>query len=303
MSSQKEKDIKRKMRVILLVIIGGTAFVVSILINIFGITSVINKDTNSSGMAGFSVRITGDEKNDNLKETKVDENGKIAEDDILINSLPIITLKNNNWDRLNSKFSGFQLDEEGNAIFEEGYKLYCNGKYVNYVVFNSDYKDEVLGKITVGTDFKTIEKKLGVPTFKTKNYLGYKTKEVYVFFYENEIAVYPNRKISNDSLEELFSDYIEKKYEKERTYFLVDIRNNFEDIKIEFNENNNEVTLISTTRQFVAKLDNIGNIEVEFYNGYNVSTEKTKEYIKEKIYITNEEDLVEVVENERVSGK
>ena len=41
---------------------------------------------------------------------------------------------------MKSGFTDFELDENGNAVFKEGYILYCNGKFVNYVIFDNTYQ-------------------------------------------------------------------------------------------------------------------------------------------------------------------
>ena len=290
MSDLKNKKLRKKLRILILAFVGIIAFTGCVLTNIIGMSQVINKEPNRSGLVGFST-------------TKVDDEGKIVESDILVNALPIIKLNNNSWDKLKSNFSGYESDENGNMIFPNGYILYCNGKQVNNIIFDNTYTGEIIGNLKVGEDFKTIEKSLGVPTFKTKSYLGYKIKEDYVFFYENEVSVYPNMNVSNKNVEDFFESYLNKTYNKERTYFLVDIRNSYKDFIIEMNEETNTVILTSLLRQMVVKLDSQGGIEVELYNGYKIANESTKEYIKKNIYLTNEEDLVEIVENERVSGR
>ena len=249
---------------------------------------------------GFSTRTRDSEISTNKKtEITIDNEGKVFETNFSINSIPVINLNNNNWDRMKSKFTGFQLDEKGNAVFEEGYTLYCNGTYVNYIIFNNSYEKDVIEHIKVGTNLKTIEETLGTPTFKRENCLGYKTIQNYVFFYEDEIVVYPNIKLSNKKLETLFKNYFEKIYFKGRTYFLVDIRNNYKDFSIEEDLETDTIILTSTTRQVIAKLDSLDNIEVELYDGYQVSEDFTKDFIEEKIYLTNEDDLVDIVESER----
>lgn len=303
MSDLKNKGLRKRLRILILTFVGIIAFTGCILTNIIGMSQVINKESDRSGLVGFSVIKKSTDSSGSKKETKVDDEGKIVESDILVNALPMIKLNNNSWDRLKSGFSGYESDENGNMIFPNGYILYCNERQVNNIVFDNTYTGEIIGHLKVGEDFKTIEKNLGVPTFKTKTYLGYKTKEDYVFFYENEVSVYPNMNVSNKSVEDFFESYLNKTYNKERTYFLVDIRNNYKDFIIEMDEETNTVILTSLLRQMVVKLDSQGGIEVELYNGYKIANESTKEYIKKKIYLTNEEDLVEIVENERVSGR
>lgn len=294
-----------KLRILVLAIVGGVAFVVSVYMNVVGMKAAINKEPDSSGMSAFSVRTKEESNNiENKKEVKTDNDGKVVLEDFSVNAIPIINLNNNNWDRMQAKFSGFELDENGNAVFEkEGYILFCNGKYVKNIVFNTNYEKNVVGNLKVGADFKTIKEKLGNPTFKRSGCIGYKSREVYVFFYDNQIAVYPNRNVSNESLEELFINYANKNYDKGRTRFLVEIRNNYPDIEITQDDEKGLIILKSTTRQLIAKLDGLGNIEVEFYNGYKISNEETKEFINKKIFIQNDEDLVEIVEEERVSGR
>ena len=260
-----------------------------------------NKEPNTSNIVGFSVRTSGN--SENKKEIKIDSDGNVIEESILINALPIVKLNNNSWDRIKSGLSGYETDGDGNLRFSDGYIAYCNKRYINKVIFNNIYTKEVIGHLKVGADFETIEKTLGTPTFKTKDYIGYKTKEVYAFFRENEITIYPNRKMSNKDLEELFESYFNKSYGKDRTYFLVDIRNNFDDFEIEMDEKNDIVTITSITRQVIAKLDKIGTIEVEFYDGYKVALDSTQKRIDNKEFKTNEENLIEIAESERVSGK
>lgn len=304
MPSKQNKN-KNMLRIIILTFVGIVAFVVSVFMNVVGMTNAINKAPDSSGMAAISVRTGGDGSLGSQKTIKVnEETGKVVEEDFLVNALPIINLINNNWDRVQAKFSGFELDVDGNAVFEDdGYTLYCNGKYVNYIVFNSNFQKEIVGHLKISDDNKTIEAKLGTPTFKRSGCIGYKSKEIYIFFYGDEVVVYPNRKVNNKNLEKLFNSYKDKTYGKERTYFLVDIRKDYPDFVIEEDNETNTITITSTTRQVIAKLDNLGNIEVEFYNGYEISEELTKNYIEQKMYSQNEEDLVEISESERVNGK
>ncbi|MBR2290028.1 MAG: hypothetical protein IJ867_05435 [Clostridia bacterium] len=221
----------------------------------------------------------------------------------MVTCLPIVNLNNFNWNRTAAKFSGFELDENGNAVFaKEGYIFYCNGRNVNYVVFTKDYQKEIIGHIKVGTDLATIQKTLGEPTFITKGGIGYKTRENYVFYYEDEICVYPKFDSSSKKLEDLINSYFEKTYTKGKENFVAELTNKYIDFVAQEDEETKTTTLTSIARQMILKLDGIGNIEVELYNGASVSEDKTKEYIEQKRYVQKNEDLVEIVEKERVSG-
>ncbi len=301
MSSNIYNKNRNRIRTIVLVIIGVVAFVVSITMNIIGMRNALNKERDLSGMAGFSTRKNDSSSlsNSNNKASKDKKNEEIEEKDILINALPLVNLNNNLWDRVKAGFAGFEVNEAGNAIFDDGYIMYCNGKYVNSIVFDLTYEKEVMGHIRVGTDLKTIEKKLGTPTFKTKYYLGYKTREVYVFFHKDEIAVYSNRKMSNENLEELLASYTNNIDNISRSRFLANLRKDYEDFIIELDEEKDEVTAVSLARKVVIKLDSLGTIETEVYNGYD----KVDDNNDNILYKTNKEDLIEIVENERIRGK
>lgn len=301
----KKQDKKReRTRVILLIIIGGVACVVSIYINIVGMRNAINKAPDSSGMAAISVRTNdGALKNTDDSKDKKEDSKKIKETDLLVNCVPVINLINNDWDRLQAGLKGFTLDDLGNAVYDDGYTLYCNGTYVNYVVFNKKFEKEVIGNCRVGDDLKDVKKNLGTPTFSNDGLVGYKTREVYAFFYEDEIVIYPNRTMNNSEFENAINSYKDKIYGKDRTYFLADIRQNYPDFEITEDQDNNVITITSLTRQVIAKLDGLENIDVEFYNGYNFALDTTKKYIEENMYTQNKNDLVEQFEIERINGR
>jgi len=300
MPAKRSKENKNIIRIIILAVVGIVAFVVSTYINIVGLKSTLQKAPDSSGIAIFSVRET------NIlggkTETKVDGNtGKVVEEDILVNAVPVIQLINSKWDRMEARFSGYEIDSYGNAVFNDGYTMYCNGMYVYNIVFNTNYQKEILGHIKIGTDFDTIEAKLGTPTFRRDDCIGYKTREVYIFFYDDEISIYPNREFSNVALEKKIGYYADAISEEGRTRFLLDIKNEYNDFTVEASQDEDVMILKSITRQIVLKLDSLDGIEVELYNGYSVASDKTKEYIEETIYEQKEEDLIDVFEIERKS--
>ena len=298
MPTKERNNKKNLLRIIVLGVVGVVAFVVSVYMNFTGIKGVINKEPEYSGMADFSVRTNTN--SSSKTETRFDESGKVAEEDLLVNAVPVIQLNNNKWDRLKAGFKDYKLEGQ-NAVFEEGFTLYCDGTYVRCVVFSDKYEKEIVGHLKVGESFETIEQKLGTPTFKRDDCIGYKTKEVYVFFYENEVSVYQNKKYSNKDLEILISNYIDGIYENGRTYFLANIRNNYTDFIIKKDETTDTMIVSSITRQITLKLDELGNIEVELYNGYEISEDLTRNYIKQGIYKENKEDLTEILESERTS--
>jgi hypothetical protein len=277
------------------------AFVLLILLALIlvYVNSLENTTVDSKGnVASFSTP-----KNKTESETENEENEEVQPLEtkkILTNSLVITSLINNKWDRVKANMKDFVMDDDGNCTFEDGYKLYCNNKQVNYIVFDKSYTSALIGGITVGTSFDVIKEKLGEPSFKEDDMIGYKAEQVYVVFYENEAIVYPNTKASNDNLEKLVFSYFNKTYSGNRTNFLVDIRNNYLDFIIEYDENNN-IVLISLVRKMKLILDNDGNMEIVLYYEYNAGStmELYLEENGEGVKQTNE-DIIEIFEHERV---
>jgi hypothetical protein len=208
-------------------------------------------------------------------------------------------LQSNNWDRLKSNFKNFEIDSDGTCTFEDGYTMYCNSTYVQYIIFNENYKKSVIGNIKVGDDFDKIKEELGEPAFSADNMIGYKTGDVYAFFYDDEIVVYSNGKKANNVFEEFIFEYYNGEYSGNRTNFVVELKNKYYDFTAEMD--GNDVVLTSITRQIKIKLLNDGGMEITLYNGYNLGT-KMNSYLSEENILQSQDDLVEVNEMERLNA-
>lgn len=226
----------------------------------------------------------------------------IEERDIYTNSIIIKQLVNNSWNRLNAGFtSGYEADN-GEYRFE-GYTLNCNDNlYVKNIVFNSNYKDLVMGHLSVGASYDEAKENLGEPTFYNErlNLYGYKTGSYYAFFCDNEISVYPNTNINNSKFEELLLSYLEGTFNGNQTNFVVELRKNYPDFDAKLDGEN--VILTSIDRKVKITLNgNYEETEVIFYNGYANS----KVEFNERFKITKERktDLVELIEIERISKR
>lgn len=77
--------------------------------------------------------------------------------------------------------------------FEEGIEVKTIERKVFNLIFTENYTQNVINEIKVGQAFDTIIDILGEPTFGTKEdgLIGYLGKEIYIFFSENEISIYP----------------------------------------------------------------------------------------------------------------
>ena len=105
--------------------------------------------------------------------------------------------QDNNWNKLKVNFTDENVDSDGNLSFEnEGYKLYCTNKDVNYIIYDSNYKKAIISNVTVGMSFENIEKNLGTPTFKDLGYISSIEKRNITGFW-NSIKTDKNMNINN----------------------------------------------------------------------------------------------------------
>jgi hypothetical protein len=109
-----------------------------------------------------------------------------------VQSPEIQNLRENLWD------SNVYIGERESIVnsyyqyFDEGYAARrISGKIYN-IVFTTKYQGTVLNGLFPGVDFASVESKFGKPTFKddTLNVIGYKGRDIYVFFTEDQISIY-----------------------------------------------------------------------------------------------------------------
>ncbi len=103
-----------------------------------------------------------------------------------------------------SIFNGYEI------YFDEGIKVReISGKIFNIVIDNR-YNQNVINDIFPGMDFDTIENILGNPAFEDvdNNIIGYKTKNFYIFFHDNEISIYRNADEETEKFYEILDKFI-----------------------------------------------------------------------------------------------
>ena len=248
-----------------------------------------------------------DTNNENETIAVRNETEEIEEEDVYTNSIVIRNLINNNWSRLNVNFAdGYEKDDDGYYVYDDGYTLYTeDGVNVKYIVFNQDYENEVIADLRVGAGYDEVIEAFGIaPTFENEqlNMYGYKTKTVYAFFYDDEICIYPNSRLSNSDFEESLFEYLSGNFDGDQTNFVVHIKNNYSDFTAELE--GEDVVLTSGNRQIQIRLHgSYQGTEVIIYNGY--IEESLMEENKENYNITEERtiDLVEQIETERIISR
>ena len=136
----------------------------------------------------------------------------------------------------------------------------------------------------MGDTFNSIEKKLGEPTFEENNMIGYKTSNAYMFFYNDQVVLYPNEYFNNNKIENLIQDYIDGKY-SDTSRFAYEIIHYYMDFTSKIDEQQT-LNLSSPVRGIDIHITKDGKISADIYNNYNI-TETTKKYIREEIMKTN----------------
>lgn len=201
----------------------------------------------------------------------------------------------NSW---SARAAGIKIKETGKNYLDYGtYKVLTNNTFINTIILKPDFPDEVIEEIKVGDSFTNIKNRLGEPTFKNNNFLGYKTDSVYAFFYTDEVAIYPNISFQNLQLEELITKYINGEYSSTGR-FSYDVIHTYLDFNSYVDEQEN-VNIESPVRGIKITITKNGDLSAQIYNNYDI-TETTKKYIREDIIKTDfETDLINEYELNR----
>lgn len=112
---------------------------------------------------------------------------------MIINSSIIKQAINKKWIYKEIDFGSKESEFENyNIYFDEGIKVRVVNNKVFNIVFNSNYTKPVVDSITVGTKIGNVKEILGTPTYSNdlNKIIGYKNKDIYVFFTNEEISIY-----------------------------------------------------------------------------------------------------------------
>lgn len=234
--------------------------------------------------------------------------------DISVQSPELLSCIQNNWNTDTNFGSRESIFQDYYIYFDEGIEVRkISGKIYN-VVFTKKYENPVVNGFTVGTESDIIISRIGTPTFQSSdgNIIGYKGKDIYVFFEKNQISIYRNTEESgfdeffklvdqflNDEytflefmneLTYIWPDYEEYIYDENAVFISypnkgLDIKLNYENISGIILYNNIGVSQDVANKylkntEFLAQLqlDNIYNAEARRVNHINSFEEKCNEY-------------------------
>lgn len=265
------------------------------------IGSYINGDTNFFGHYESQKALA------NYKKTEITE--------LNIESNEINTLIQNGWDK--NKLSIGETENQVDEYMEYadfGINIYEIDEKVFNLIFDERYEGTVVNGIKVGDDFETIISKLGTPTFGSLDdfYIGYKGADLYVFFNENQVSIYPvekEMKSINSLIEKYEEDGSIKKlvsgatdiWENYENYYyneyVVDLSYSLAGIKFQFGVTENHGIIIYNN--FIGEIvenytqEELSEMEIEIPSYvYFVEKDSVDEYEKERNYLlqANSED-------------
>ena len=199
--------------------------------------------------------------------------------------------------------------------FDEGIEVKTINQKVFNIIFTEKYEKEVINGIKVNTSFDEIKKVLGTPTFSHENYseyrqkdigyIGYKGKDIYVFFSENEISIYRVEKTDTSTgLADAISTF---NTEGELRSFVSKITDMWKDYD-SYGYDENSVMLTYSLRgiKIVFTPSEAGVYVYNNYNGYIANEITIEDAIKDiellprNVNLKIDEDLVDLYEKNRI---
>ncbi len=193
-----------------------------------------------------------------------------------------------------------------NIYFDEGFEIRnVNGKVFN-IVFNEKYQGSVINNLTTKSSLEEVTTALGKPSFESGNLIGYKGKNLYVFFYENQISIYRVEEYETENIGEIIKKFVSAELGEED--FVKQVKNVWPDYDI-YEYGTSSVKLQYTLKGLCIKFDSTNQKGVVLYNNYkgnaygNSTLEdiiKKNEELPNGIHVENE-DLIFKAEKNRVN--
>ena len=197
----------------------------------------------------------------------------------------LIECMQNNWSADCNFGTRETIFQKYYIYFDEGIKTRkIDGKIYN-IVFTSKYLEPVINGFTVGTNRDIIISRLGNPTFQNSDgsVIGYKSKDIYVFFGKDQISVYRNNGATGfDEFFSLVDEFLEEKYTllefmNELTYLWPDYE--------EYTYNAETVFLSYPNKGIDIKI-NYDNMDgIILYNNIGVSQEVVNQYLEHTEFV------------------
>lgn len=213
---------------------------------------------------------------------------------------------NNSWKTAEIDVGTAESTYRGyNIYFDEGYQIRTVNQKVFNIVFTEKYNEAILNGLTTSASKQEIEKALGKPQFESGNLIGYKANNMYVFFYNKQVSIYPIEEYNTEKIAEIVEKH---KPNYAENSFIDAVREAWKDYDI-FEYGSNYVKLQYTLKGICIKFDSSNQRGITIYNNYkgkiigNTTLEgivSNNQQLPENMYFENE-DLVFKQEQERIN--
>lgn len=217
-----------------------------------------------------------------LEVTKYEEIDTI---NIISNVEALNFLIDNNWSTDVNFGTRESIFKNYYIYFDEGIKYKKIGSSIYNVIFTEKFQGSVVNNIEVGTPLSLIKERLGTPTFEDEELeiIGYKGKDIYVFFTKDEISIYKNQKYDYKEFWNLVDKFLEedmdfKTFMNELTYIWKDYS--------EYSYASDYMFMAFPNRGVEIKLnyDNVSGIIL--YNNISEDISTTKKYLEHTEFIS-----------------
>lgn len=120
----------------------------------------------------------------------------------------------NNWDSSYDFGQKDSLFNKYNNYLSQGIKVRTLQNKIYNIIFTKNYDGDVIGNLTASSDIDQVKRSLGDPSFEDEELgvVGYKSKELYVFFGKGEISVYRVFSGNTDDFFNLVDKYLVENY-------------------------------------------------------------------------------------------
>lgn len=264
---------------------------------------VICKDNKTA-----EILINGEEdyylKHDNQNSLNNKKEDKML--DLRVQSDELENLIDNNWNYSEDIFGSEDSKFDNYYIFhDEGISVRVIQNKVYNIVFNKSYENKVISGISVGEEFDDIIDVLGKTIYisQADSYIGYKTKDFYVFFSKSdlngdEISIYPNETFEVEEFEKLTNKFIDneiniKEFMNELTYLWPDYDS--------YKYSSDYLKITYPNKGVGIEYGNDTENGIILYKNYNLTDESKKWLENAKVFSKLEEDLIVKKELERLN--
>ena len=204
----------------------------------------------------------------------------------------------------------YLIDELGEPEGEVGkYKLYQNGTImsrnfsgkVRNMIFLEGYEGNVFTGVEVGTPLSEIKKLYPNNAFGSieEGYLGYRTAELYAFFYENEISVYGYSYYEQKNFEDILEEYLNTNDLNRFTERVTKLWTNYDEF--EYDRGNKSLYLTYPSIGVIINIQNNNSKGITICNNYYLSDKIKNFIIENKISLDSSIDALYMSEKNRIN--